>query len=580
MDLGPQAAPLPPRPAGLAEAPVSFLFPPAVAVPAPLRPPARDPLALAPDPALAAAYGPARCLADGVLPWAWNRGELLVATESPRHLARARDSLTARFGPFLRPVELPRPQIETAVLSQHGPALARAAETRCPAAQSCRALDPRRLALTFAALAATLLLAALAAPQAMLLAAFALALLALLANTALKIAAALAALHSPPRPEPAPLPDTDLPRISLLIALFRESDIAARLIRRLERLDYPRDRLEVLLLVEDDDTPTRDALVAATLPAWMRVIPVPAGTIRTKPRALNLALDAAQGDIIGVYDAEDAPEPDQLRTVAAAFAAAPAQVACLQAALDFYNPRRNWLSRCFTLEYAQWFRLILPGLERLRLPLPLGGTSVFFRRAPLAALGGWDAHNVTEDADLGIRLARHGLTTRMIPSTTHEEANCRALPWVRQRSRWIKGYLMTWLVHMQSPRRLLRDLGPRGFAGFQILFLGTLAQTLLGPLLLSLWSVPLGFGHPVQALLPAGALLSLGLLLLTVEAVSTLLLLAALRRSGQPVSPLWIPTLHAYFPLGTLAAAKALAEVVTRPFYWDKTCHGQFDDSP
>ena len=145
------------------------------------------------------------------------------------------------------------------------------------------------------------------------------------------------------------------------------------------------------------------------------------------------------------------------------------------------TPRVNWLSRCFTIEYATWFRVILPGLARMGLPIPLGGTTLFFRRTILDRLGGWDAHNVTEDADLGIRLARHGYRTELIPTTTYEEANCRPWPWVRQRSRWLKGYAVTWAVHMRNPARLWRDLGPWRFFGVQVLFVGTLSQFITAP---------------------------------------------------------------------------------------------------
>ncbi|MEN9409080.1 MAG: hypothetical protein RL216_1054 [Pseudomonadota bacterium] len=580
MDFGPRTDPARLAPSGLRDAAAPFIRPDGTDAPAaPVRT-ARDPLALPPDPGLCRAHGPLACLSDGVLPWARIGGEVLVAVQSPWHLARARDRLTARFGPFLRPVEAPRHRIETTILALCGPALARQAESRTPAAESCRRLDSRRLARRGAAGLALLVALTIAAPLPTLTAGFLLATLVLMVTTALKLATALATLRAAPQAPPPPLCPDALPRMSILIALLHESDIADRLIRRLERLDYPRDRLEVLLVVEDDDRATIAALTAAALPDWMRLIPAPAGTIRTKPRALNLALDFAQGDIIGVYDAEDAPEPAQLQKVAAAFATAPPHIACVQAMLDFYNPRRNWIARCFTLEYATWFRLVLPGLERLGLPLPLGGTSVFLHRDRLAALGGWDAHNVTEDADLGIRLARHGFATRMIDSTTYEEANCHALPWVRQRSRWIKGYLMTWLVHMRRPRALWQDLGTRGMLGFQIIFLGTLAQALLAPLLLSLWSIPLGLGHPLMTHLPAALLVPLATFFLMAEAIGTALTFIALRRSGQRINPLWIPALHAYFPLGTIAAAKAVVELLLRPFYWDKTQHGQFHDDP
>jgi cellulose synthase/poly-beta-1,6-N-acetylglucosamine synthase-like glycosyltransferase len=186
---------------------------------------------------------------------------------------------------------------------------------------------------------------------------------------------------------------------------------------------------------------------------------VPLGTLQTKPRALNYALSFAKGSIIGVYDAEDAPAPDQLHVVVNRFAQRGPEVVCLQGQLDFYNSHSNWLAHCFTVEYATWFRIMLPSLERLGLAIPLGGTTLFFRRDILESLGGWDAHNVTEDADLGIRLARHGYRTEIIDTVTQEEANARAWPWVKQRSHWLKGYAITYGVHMRSPLKLWRDLG-------------------------------------------------------------------------------------------------------------------------
>ena len=249
-------------------------------------------------------------------------------------------------------------------------------------------------------------------------------------------------------------------------------------------------------------------------------------------------------------------------------------MACLQGVLDFYNPRQNWLARCFTIEYATWFRVVLPGLQRLGMALPLGGTTLFFRRAALEQLGGWDAHNVTEDADLGMRLARHGYRTELLPTTTYEEANCHALPWVKQRSRWIKGYMMTYFTHMRHPMALWRDLGPRQFLGFQILFAGSLSQAFLVPLLWSYWAMFLGLGHPIAAMVsPALALLA-GLVFVACEVVNIACGVVGLWRSGQKISALWVPTLSLYHPMQALAAYKAASEVLTRPFYWDKTSHG------
>jgi cellulose synthase/poly-beta-1,6-N-acetylglucosamine synthase-like glycosyltransferase len=365
-----------------------------------------------------------------------------------------------------------------------------------------------------------------------------------------------------------------LPRISLLVPLFREREIAGHLLRRLERLDYPRDRLEVLLIAEEDDATTRATLHAAALPDWMRVIVVPPGLVQTKPRALNYALDFADGAIVGVYDAEDAPAPDQLLEVANHFARSGPDVACLQGVLDFYNPRQNWLSRCFTVDYAAWFRVILPGMARLGLVIPLGGTTLFFRRAALETLGGWDAHNVTEDADLGVRLARRGFRTELIPTVTGEEANCHLWPWVRQRSRWLKGYAVTWWVHSRAPRRLWSDLGPWRFFGVQVVLLGGLSQFVLAPVLWSFWLLPLGLPHPLAGVIPWGLFLTLGALFLLAEVANIAIGCAAVSGPKHRWLMPWVPTLHFYWPLGALASYKALAELVSRPFFWDKTAHG------
>lgn len=347
--------------------------------------------------------------------------------------------------------------------------------------------------------------------------------------------------------------------------------------QRLARLDYPEDRLDICLVIEEDDKLTQDTLARAALPRGMRQILVPEGTVRTKPRAMNYALDFCRGSIVGVYDAEDAPAPDQLRRVVARFRDRPPEVACLQGVLDFYNARTNWLSRCFTIDYATWFRIILPGIARMGLVIPLGGTTLFFRRAALDRLGGWDAHNVTEDADLGLRLARHGYRCELIDSVTEEEANCRAVPWIRQRSRWLKGYAMTWISHMRTPRKLLHDLGLLKFAGVQILFLGTLSTFLLAPLVWSFWLLPFGLPHPLAGLVPWWLFVLLGSALLLTEIVNIAAGALAVATPRHRWLIPWVPTMHFYHPLGAIASWKALVEMVVRPFYWDKTAHGIYD---
>lgn len=528
-----------------------------------------------PDPRLIDAVGVQDCLRHGLVPWQRVGDVTIVATSRPEEFRRLRPMLEARLGPVAAGIASSR-AILTAIHARRGNLLARVAETRVALAESCRSWpclhrSPRALSVIAATLTALML-----APVATGLAALGFALVSLAAIVLLKIAATVAALRAP-LPGPAPASDAIPPVVSIIVALYREGSIAPRLVRRLARLDYPVELLDVILAVEAEDHVTLDALATAELPPWMRVVIVPEGQVKTKPRALNHALDHARGAIVGVYDAEDAPDPDQLRRVVERFQRSAPEVACLQGVLDYYNPRTNWLSRCFTIEYAGWFRLVLPGLARLGLVVPLGGTTLFFRRDVLDRLGAWDAHNVTEDADLGIRLARHGYRTELIDTVTQEEANCRAVPWIKQRSRWIKGYIMTWAVHMREPRLLWRQLGPRGFLGFQVLFLGTIAQFLLAPLLWSLMLLPFGFHHPLYDALPVAVVWALAGIFFLSEAANIVIGAIGLGRTKHGLSLLWVLTLKVYYPLASLAAYKGLLELATRPFYWDKTTHGLFD---
>lgn len=529
-----------------------------------------------PDPRLIAALGPARCVALGCLPWRRAGAVTVVAAADPEAFAAARPELEARLGPVALAVAAEGDLYAALAQAQRG-RLRAAAETSVAPAESCRSWNGPRAARFIAAALAALASAAVLAPAAAALALLAVLMASLILSTGLRAAAALAALRRPPpAPPPDPAPDA-LPVISVLVPLFREPEIAARLVGRLGALDYPRDRLDVLLVVEEDDAITRDALAAAALPGWMRAVPVPAAPLRTKPRALNYALTFARGTLIGIYDAEDAPARGQLRAVARAFAAAGPDLACVQGVLDYYNPRSNWMTRCFTIEYAAWFRLVLTGFARLGLVVPLGGTTLFFRRAILDRLGGWDAHNVTEDADLGVRLARHGYRTELLDTVTQEEANGRVVPWIKQRSRWLKGYAMTYAVHMRAPRLLWRQLGPWRFFGFQVLFLSTLTQFLLAPIYWSLWIVALGLDLAPLRGIPDGVGWATLAVLLGCEAVSAAINLAALRDPRHRGLAPWVLTLGFYFPLATLAAYKAAWEMLSRPFYWDKTAHGLDD---
>lgn len=519
------------------------------------------------------------CQRFGVIPWRWIGGTLLIATTRPDQIGALAQALP-RNAPAMLPVIADKDQIVEQISTLYGALLAKRAVNKLPEAQSCRTWSLGTLMMPLkAGLVGALVLALIALfPMWAITALIGFAVITLFMTTTLKALALGARMthQLPARVEPlARLTSARAPRVSVLVPLFNEERIAEALIKRLSKLSYPKALLDVVLVLEAKDAVTRATLARTPLPSWMSVLEVPDdGTITTKPRAMNYALDFCKGDIIGVWDAEDAPEPDQLEKVVAHFAEAGPKVACLQGILDFYNPRQNWLSRCFTIEYASWWRLVLPGVERLGLVLPLGGTTLFFRRKILEELGGWDAHNVTEDADLGIRLARHGYTTKLIPTATFEEANCHAWPWVKQRSRWIKGYLITYFVHMRSPRALLRDLGLWRFLGIQAMFLATVSQFASLPLLWSFWLPVFGLPHPIMETLGAAVIWPLAIFFICTEALNIAIGMLAVSDRNHRHLLAWVPTLMLYFPLGALASYKALYELVTNPFYWDKTQHG------
>ncbi|MFU1478998.1 glycosyltransferase [Roseovarius sp. C7] len=503
-------------------------------------------------------------------------GQTFLAMGAPSTRARLVDKLPESV--LSLPVAVAADAAIQDVVARHNrTALTGLAQTRVALSESCRSWSPnpsRRVLGVAGALLCIFALTLLFPSQVFGFfvgwAAFTLIVAALL-----RVSAYVAHLSRPMTP-PAdpPRPGARLPKVSVLVPLFRETEVAHALVTRLSRLTYPKSLLEVVLVLEEEDETTRKTLAGIDLPPWMRAVTVPDGQPRTKPRAMNYALDFCHGDIIGIFDAEDAPDPDQITVVARRFQQAPGDVACLQGILDYYNPKQNWLARCFTIEYATWFRVMLPGLARLGFAIPLGGTTVFFRRDALEKLGGWDAHNVTEDADLGFRLARHGYRTEMVGTVTGEEANCHFWPWVKQRSRWLKGYMTTYLVHMRSPRLLHRQLGAWKFWGFQAHFITALSQFILAPFLWTFWLVLLGLPHPLDPLLPRVWLMSLGKLFLAVEVINILIFTTAVAgRFHRHLLP-WTPLMHFYTPLGTIAAYKALYEMVFKPFFWDKTQHG------
>ncbi|MCW0462380.1 hypothetical protein NB717_003448 [Xanthomonas sacchari] len=375
--------------------------------------------------------------------------------------------------------------------------------------------------------------------------------------------------------EVAALGDEDLPVYTVLVPMYKEPDVLPILANALRRLDYPTSKLDVKLVLEADDTETIEAAKALGLEAFFEIIRVPPSQPKTKPKACNYALRFARGQMLTIYDAEDKPEPDQLKRVVAAFRKSPADVACIQARLNYYNADENWLTRMFTLEYTLWFDFYLPALETLRIPIPLGGTSNHFRLDILRKVHAWDPYNVTEDADLGVRLTQQGYRVSVVNSTTFEEANVSIPNWIRQRSRWLKGYMQTWLVHMRDPVQLYRSTGVRGFWGFQLFVGGTFFTALAAPLMwlsYGLWlAVGSKFFDPFFP--PALLYLSLLNLLLGNGFLIYMTLVAAFKRDYFRLAP-YALTVPLYWLLQSIAAYKGLWQLIRNPFYWEKTTHG------
>jgi len=371
------------------------------------------------------------------------------------------------------------------------------------------------------------------------------------------------------------LTDAELPVFTVLVPMYHEAEVLPILVASIRKLDYPLAKLDIKLVLESGDHETIEAAKALGAEENFEIIRVPDSQPKTKPKACNYALRFARGDYTVVFDAEDIPEPDQLKKVVALFRTSPANVACVQARLNYFNRDDNFLTRMFTLEYSHWFDYLLPGLHLLNIPIPLGGTSNHFRTDILVELGAWDPYNVTEDADLGVRLTQAGYRVAVVNSTTFEEANGVFKSWINQRSRWIKGYMQTWLVHMRHPIQLYRRLGFMGFMGFQM-FVGFPPFTaLINPFLwLSCAAASLIGPAKIAALFPTPVLAMALFDLLIGNAMYVYFnIVAASKRRWYHLVP-WGLLAPAYWLLHSVAAYKALSQLITNPHYWEKTQHG------
>ncbi|WPZ14853.1 glycosyltransferase [Nitratireductor rhodophyticola] len=420
----------------------------------------------------------------------------------------------------------------------------------------------------------TLAFAALFAPSATLLALHMLFSLAFLACVLLRVMVRLGGRVST-EPRMTTVRPAEMPVYSVLIALYKEAEIVPDLLVALSRIVWPRAKLEIKLVCEQDDEETLAALRAQELRPYIEVIEVPPGVPRTKPKALSYALPMTSGAFVALYDAEDRPHPFQLVEAWHAFRGADEGLACVQAPLTISNRRESWISAMFALEYAALFRAVLPWLARRGLLLPLGGTSNHFRRSALEAVGGWDPYNVTEDADLGARLHRYGYRADVICNPTQEDAPTDIRTWVPQRTRWFKGWVQTWLVHMRDPAATAREIGLLSFIVMQVLFAGMVFSALAYSVF---WATALGIGihwylggefRPTESIL-----LLVDVLNVALGHVAFLLLgWSALQKTEKPgfwKCILWTP---AYWCLMSIAAWRCVWQLYWNPHHWEKTPH-------
>tara|TARA_R110002020_G_scaffold18929_21_gene65407 strand:- start:2253 stop:4199 length:1947 start_codon:yes stop_codon:yes gene_type:complete len=397
-------------------------------------------------------------------------------------------------------------------------------------------------------------------------------------GTLLRLTALAASVFRPIRTRPPAVPEgTRLPVYTVLIALRSEAAMAPALVSRIAALDWPKSLLDVKYVCEAEDEATISALLAQGLGPECEIVRTPSFGPRTKPKALQYALQGARGSLVAVYDAEDKPAPGQLREAWAAFDRADQRLACLQAPLAIANLSSNWISGLFALEYSGLFRVLVPFLARTGMPIPLGGTSNHFRRAALEEVGGWDPHNVTEDADLGMRLYAHGYRTGTLRSATVETAPVSRKVWVRQRTRWLKGWAQTWLVAMRRPLRTCGALGPGGFSVFQLMIAGMLVSALAHPLMFLFIGLTLAWLATSAAAVPTSHAVLMWIDFANIS--GSYLAFIALGWRGftaherARVRKRWLLLTPVYWLLMSLAGWRALRQLATDTYLWEKTPH-------
>lgn len=374
------------------------------------------------------------------------------------------------------------------------------------------------------------------------------------------------------------LDDESLPVYSILCPLYKEAKLIPQFLEAIAKLDYPKNKLDVMLLLEEDDKETIDSVSSISLPYYFRTVIVPDSLPKTKPKACNYGLSYAKGEYLVIYDAEDIPDPMQLKKAYLGFKTLPSNIVCLQAKLNYYNPGQNLLTRFFTAEYSLWFDLTLTGLQSLNSSIPLGGTSNHFRTKDLRDLQGWDPFNVTEDADLGVRLFKKGFKTAIIDSTTLEEANSNLGNWLRQRSRWIKGYFQTYFVQTRDFWSFVRTNGLKHAFIFQLTIGGKLLFLLINPFMWVMTFLYFAFYNEMAPVIERVFFAPMSYVAVFSWVFGNFLFLyyymVACAKRNQWSLVKYVYFIPLYWAMMSHAAGIALYQLIIKPHYWEKTIHG------
>lgn len=401
-------------------------------------------------------------------------------------------------------------------------------------------------------------------------------------DTVFNLVLVLRSLINPPeiistKKELLSLDDSTLPLYSIFCPLYREAHILPHFVKAIEKMEWPKDKLEVLLLLEENDQETVEAARGMNLPDFVKIIVVPHSFPKTKPKACNYGISFIKGEYVVIYDAEDVPDPWQLKKAYLGFKKSKSNVLCLQAKLNYFNPNQNLLTRFFTAEYSLWFDISLPGLQSINTSIPLGGTSNHFRTKDLVDLKGWDPFNVTEDCDLGIRLFMRGYKTAIIDSVTLEEANSNFKNWIRQRSRWIKGYMQTYLVHMRDPLQFVKKNGIHAFI-FQLVVGGKITSMIINPLL---WITTIAYfvfynyvGETIRALFPVWVFYLAVISLVFGNFLFIFYYMIGCAKRGHYQIIKYVFLIPLYWVMVSIAAIVAAYQLFVKPHYWEKTNHG------